>query len=379
MSQRNFNYHEFNRVGDALNKRLFVDTSPHENLAVVLVAHSLFTSLPTIDAAETLCGKDNLRMVFKSSSQSDDFESHLVQRGNLALDVRKEDFRKRPDLVIRALQHTLEETRAEKILLLDHGGYGAYHWNDLKSELPIAGVVEYGLNGEKRYEQLDANGIPFASVAQSAIKKDADYSAGRVIGHLGTNISQGFRGYGMHMRHMTRVGVIGFGKLASRAAQVLRDQGAHNIVVYDTDPAKMIEASGLGYNISATSVEELVERCNFIIVGTDNAPIKPEMYGLMRDQTMIATVTSPDDTLDIDTLLAQDVLTHAQKVKKEPRITTYSHGDKEIHLIEDGDAANLKSPFGVDDPTLFMPLCLHALVGHALLDEGEITPGRCKN
>jgi S-adenosylhomocysteine hydrolase len=267
----------------------------------------------------------------------------------------------------------LKQIKAERILFLDHGGYLAYHLEDFKRALPIAGIVEYGLNGEKRFSQCNLGGVNYASIGLSPIKRFADYSCGKLIGELSMPISQSFRGYGNHLRSITQVGVIGFGKLGSNAAEMMRMNGAHNIMVFDTNPEKMIEAGQKGYNIQCGSVEELVSQCNMIIVGADTAPIKPFMYDSIRNHTIIGTVTSPDDTLDIDTLLAEEILINPKIEKKEPRITTYSHGNKKIHLICGGDAPNLKgSNFGIDDPTLFMPLSLHGLVGHELLTAGSI-------
>nr|VFK24698.1 MAG: hypothetical protein BECKLPF1236C_GA0070990_1001523 [Candidatus Kentron sp. LPFa] len=68
-------------------------------------------------------------------------------------------------------------------------------------------------------------------------------------------------------------------------------------MVYDTDPEKMIAAQQKGYNVQAACVEDIVGRCNVILVGCDTAPITPPMYDRMHDRTILATVTSPDDAM----------------------------------------------------------------------------------
>nr|VFK01380.1 MAG: hypothetical protein BECKLFY1418A_GA0070994_11447 [Candidatus Kentron sp. LFY] len=93
------------------------------------------------------------------------------------------------------------------------------------------------------------------------------------------------------------------------------------------------------------------------------------MYDRMHDRTILATVTSPDDALDIQTLIRGG---HIVREEQQPDdgipITTYrTRQNHHIHLICDGNAPNLKySAFGADDPTLAMPLILQATVGYEM-------------
>nr|VFK51433.1 MAG: S-adenosyl-L-homocysteine hydrolase, NAD binding domain [Candidatus Kentron sp. TUN] len=358
-------FQAFNEIGNRLQALSFRDRPPLDHVAVLLVIHSMFSGLPLVDAAERIAGRHNTYLVCKRSSRNSEFERYLTGRGNAILSSNKEDFMGNPGKVIDELSWI-----GKPILFLDHGGYGAYHMAALRDKTPITGIVEYTLNGHQRYQHFGiVEGIDYASIAETRSKRFADYSCGRFIGEICPFVVQQFSGFGGHLLGINQVGVIGFGKLGSHAAEQMRSNGAHNIMVYDTDPEKMIAAQQQGHNILATCVEDIVERCNVILVGCDTAPIKPEMYARMHDHAIIATVTSPDDALDIRALIDGGTLIREREIPDEViPITTYrTKQNRYIHLICDGDAPNLKySRFGVDDPTLAMPLILHAAAGYEM-------------
>ena len=365
----------FNEIGNRLRAIFFQDKPPLDNVAVLLIAHSLFSGLPLVDAAEGIAGRHNTYLVCKSSSRNRGVEDYLTGRGNTLLSSRKEDFMHNPGKVIRELSSI-----GKPILFLDHGGYGAYHIGALRDGIRLAGIVEYTLNGHQRYQRVGAMAhIKYVSLAEARTKRFADYSCGRLVGEICSFVVQQFSGFGGHLRGIGQVGIIGFGRLGSNAADQMKNNGAHNIMVYDTDPEKMIEAQQKGYNVQASCVGDIVERCNVILVGCDTAPIKPPMYALMHERTILATVTSPDDALDIQTLLQGG---HIIREEEQPDgsipITTYrTKRNHHIHLICDGDAPNLKySAFGADDPTLAMPLILHAAVGYEMAQGRAVSTER---
>ncbi|MFN5351773.1 MAG: hypothetical protein ACK5BE_04065 [Alphaproteobacteria bacterium] len=83
-------YREFNSTGDRLNTLIFEGREPIANVAVVLITHSMFTGMPTIDAAKNICGAySQLHLVFKDSSQNDDFEAYVRSKGIKCLKSRK--------------------------------------------------------------------------------------------------------------------------------------------------------------------------------------------------------------------------------------------------------------------------------------------------
>nr|VFK12911.1 MAG: NADP oxidoreductase coenzyme F420-dependent [Candidatus Kentron sp. LPFa] len=365
-------FRTFNKIGNRLKDLSFRNRPRIDGIAVVLVTHSMFTAMPLIDAVEGVAGRCNMYLVCKSSSKNGDFERYITGRGNVILSSGKKDFKENPDKVIRELR-----LLGKPLLLLDHGGYGAYHIQELQDKLEIVGIVEYSLNGHERYGRSGiSEHMDYISIAESETKKFADYSCGRFIGELCSFIVQQFSGFGNHMRGIRKIGIIGVGRLGLNAADQMKNNGAHNIMIYDINPERMIEAQQRGHNIQATCVEDILKRCNVILVGSDTAPIKPEMYELMHNHTIVATVTSPDDSLGIQELIHHGHIIEEERFANENiPISTYQiTKEKYIHLICNGNAPNLTySQFGVDDPTLAMPLILHALAGYELARNNGMT------
>ena len=356
----------FNQIGMVLANRVFEakHATARDDMMVVFVTHSFDTSIPSIYSVEKICGKENLLIVLKNSSQKKDFVGSLKEQGYQVSHLKKKDFRKEPLTIVKTLLAEMEKRGKKKILMLDHGGYLSYH-PDQYSTLPLAGIVEYALNGDKKYKPLLREGkikANYASIGSADSKKFPDFACGKLIGEIAATVAREVHTFGMHHRDMMQFGLIGYGRLGSKAARTLATNGAHNLMVYDANPARMVEALQEGFNIRPKSVADIARHCNLIIVGTDTAPIKPEMYELMRDNTTIFTVTSADDSLDLENLIKNGVLRKEAEIE---RVTCYrSRTGKRINLAFNGEAPNLSSVVSIDDPTLFVPFVLHGIVGH---------------
>ena len=356
----------FNQIGMTLADRVFAasDAEPRTDTMVVFVTHSFSTSIPSIYAAEKICGKKNLLIVLKNSSEKKDFVSSLEEQGYSVSDLKKKDFRKDPAHVVSSLKAELAKRGLTKILMLDHGGYLSYHPTEF-SELHVSGIVEYALNGDKKYKPLIRDGqlqTNYASIGSADSKKFPDFACGKLIGEIAATIAREVHIFGMHHRQIMQFGIIGYGRLGSKAARTLATNGAHNVMVFDLNPARMVEALQEGFNIMPESVEDIARNCNLIIVGTDTAPLRPDLYEMMRDNTTIFTVTSADDSLGLEKLIESGILT---KEYDEDRVTHYrTKGGRRINLAFNGEAPNLSSAVSIDDPTLFVPFVLHGIVGY---------------
>nr|VFK08446.1 MAG: hypothetical protein BECKLPF1236A_GA0070988_1001721 [Candidatus Kentron sp. LPFa]VFK24694.1 MAG: hypothetical protein BECKLPF1236C_GA0070990_1001522 [Candidatus Kentron sp. LPFa] len=212
----------FNEIGNRLNALFFQDKPPLDNVAVLLIAHSMFSGLPLVDAAEGIAGRHNTYLVCKSSSRNRAVERYLTGRGNTLLSLRKGDFMHNPGKVIRELSSI-----GKPILFLDHGGYGAYHMGALRDGIRLAGIVEYTLNGHQRYQRAGVMAhINYVSLAEARTKKFADYSCGRLVGEICSFVVEQFSGFGGHLRGIRQVGIIGFGRLGSNAADQMNPSEA---------------------------------------------------------------------------------------------------------------------------------------------------------
>lgn len=364
------NYKWFNSVGNNLNKLLFEKRKPIHDTAVVLVTHAKFTSIPEIEASLKICGKEeNIHLIFKDSTNNNlDFIEYSKARGWNHIPLSKSDFKFRPDRVI----DTMKNIKNKNIAILDHGGYFGYHFEDYK-DLPIKTVIEYTKNGHNlRYNNCNFENIIYSSLCNSCIKNFPDKSNGRQIGELATSILKNFRGFGFTLKGIFKVGIIGFGDVGSNVANTLRSNGAQDIMVFDTNNKKMIEAALLGYNINCDGVEDIISKCNIVVIGADTAPIKPEMYKKAQDGLIIITATSADDSLGLDELINGGHFKNGQVNNIENRVTSYQHNGKKVHLISAGNAANLvETNFPLDDSSIAMPLSLHALLGHEIMETGK--------
>lgn len=373
------NFRGFNTAGFRLVDKVFEGREKCDDVAVVLVSHSMFTGLPAIEAAARIAGQKNLHLVLKNSSKNEGFADYLVANGYNILDLSKPDFKKHPDKVAKEFKK-ISPDNGRGILLLDHGGYGAYRLDDYLAEgVEFAGIVEYALNGQNRYERkgIDRYAIPYATMAEAKLKEFPDHACGTLIGQMTASEAQLHLGFGIHMRHIVRAGVIGNGRLGSKAADAITKAGAHGVMIYDIKPERMIAASQSGFDITARNVESIVRTCNIIVIGADGVPVTSDMFRQMGQDTIIAGVTSPDDTMNLEELTggSKPLLKHA---RSNGRMHTYRiRGDRNnhfVHLICNGEAPNLNgSPFGVNDPTLFMPLTLHALMGLELLQKERLS------
>nr|VFK15864.1 MAG: hypothetical protein BECKLFY1418C_GA0070996_101836 [Candidatus Kentron sp. LFY] len=157
-------FRAFNEIGNRLRAYFFQDRPPLDNVALLLAAHSMFSGLPLVDAAEGIAGRHNTYLVCKSSSRNSGVEGYLTGRGNTLLSSRKEDFMHNPGKVIRELSSI-----GKPVLFLDHGGYGAYHIGALQNGIRLAGIVDNLLISRSALQmsQVSQSGLSIPSHALS--------------------------------------------------------------------------------------------------------------------------------------------------------------------------------------------------------------------
>jgi len=258
-----------------------------------------------------------------------------------------------PAEVIKFIKDVVPEGR--RFILMDHGGYFAPTLTEIQNEFQdrLVGVSEFTDNGHKRYEKL-AVGVtcPIVSVAHSKLKRPADKEAGEAVAHAIDHVLRHTEGLKAKNPGMLKIGIIGYGRLGSAAAKQLKSRGAEGILVTDTDYINLANAPSSGF--IPTTIDDIVEKCDVIISATGAKALKPYHYAKMKDGAYIATVTSPDDELDIERLkeggtLVADTANHLT--------ATYKIGatGKKVHIIANGESANTLMPAGIGDPTLFLP------------------------
>ena len=160
------------------------------------------------------------------------------------------------------------------------------------------------------------------------------------------------------------LGVIGHGRVSSGVTETLLNHIDGKILIYDTGPYKLMKAQHSNFDISCSSVEVLIKQSNLIVVGTDTAPIMPEHYSLMRNNTGVVTVTSADDSIGLNMLVSQGYL---RKIHQNKHFSSYLNlKGNVIHFVCDGEAPNLAMQMSPKDVSIAMPYVLQLLIGYSI-------------
>ncbi|MGF1742276.1 hypothetical protein L4C34_14545 [Vibrio profundum] len=254
----------------------------------------------------------------------------------------------------------------EKFIIMDHGGYFAPSSEEICHEFGVdqfLGFTEYTDNGHKKYEKKIRINRPVISTAHSYLKEPSDREAGESVTHALDHVLRDSFGLKAKSIHQLSFGIIGFGRLGKGVAEQLRRRGVSYIKVSDKSHKQLINAPSLGFHVSST--DDICKTCNVIISATGSAALKPHHYSELKNNTLITTVTSPDDELKIDELLDERILVDG---REKDLITSYrvSKSGKKIHLLLNGESANTLLRSGIGDPSIFLPIAAQ-LVANLIL------------
>ncbi len=268
-----------------------------------------------------------------------------------------------PDAVVKIL-HGLG-LEGKRLILIDIGGYFATSINEISEKFngTLLGVMEGTENGVYKYEQNFPFSVPIITVARSPLKLPEDHL---VASSIVFSIEAVLREQA-EILQTRRAAVIGYGRVGSSVAEMLRGRGI-NTAVYDTDPVKLAEAAAKGFQAN-TRLLDLLNEATLVVCATGRQALTLPGFGMLNSGCVVASVTSSDDELDLDCLSAG-----YNKSKISNSLYKYEEnreGGRHFLLIADGNAANF----------------LHgAVIGPAIqLIEGEklmavkwLMNGRCK-
>lgn len=258
----------------------------------------------------------------------------------------------------------------ERIVIIDIGGYFApclkmIH-DDVGLRDRLIGIVEDTENGHQKYEEVvQDTRYPIVSVARSELKKTEDYNVGKsIVEAAGTIIRTDAH---TMLERMPMVGVIGFGKIGRSIAEHLRQKNIREIVVYDLDVIRQMEASSIGFKV--TSREGLLRQSDMIFCATGRKSLEGFDFYNLKDNVFIASCTSSDDELDL--LLLKRKAKKAE-IKKQTYISKYYLDEKRVNLIYDGNAVNFVHG-AVNGPYIYSVQAGLILAAIALIN-GSIKP-----
>ena len=220
----------------------------------------------------------------------------------------------------------------DRIILVDIGGYFAGSLNDIveKTNGRVIGVMEGTENGVQRYENSEQSySVPIVTVARSPLKLPEDY-------HVGSGVVFSVEAVLREQAQILQTRsacVIGYGRVGSSIAEVLRGRGIPT-VVHDTSPIAMAEAAARGFRVYRR-LEEALAASNLVISATGGHAIDRRALASMRSGTVIATVTSIDDEF------VESDLELYKPSPVSPSITRYdSSGQRYFWLVNGGNPAN---------------------------------------
>ncbi len=328
---------------------------------VLLVCPGYESTFPMIESIAShfdLCG-----IIIKNSTEKANISLKrlLREEGYPVLDISKSEIQNASNKTIQIIREAIGK---KSCVLLDHGGYFALNAQLLKifDRHTISGVAEYALNGEHRYASLAIDDRPVISIGRLKLKRKSDFASADSILLAAEMYLQ--NGGVMLFKENIRVGIIGHGTLGGRIRYGLQTKNAKNFLIHDTDTNQLTE---LPEKNIAKNIEEIYKTCNIIFCATGNHAIKPIEFKSIEDGTIIFTVTSPDDELNLEHLINEGVISLQENSRhSQTYIYTVRSTGHKIILPFNGESANTLIDFGIADPSIHQPCAAHIIAGKRL-------------
>ena len=306
-----------------------------EKSAAIVVSHMVPNALSFLPALDKLTPISALLPKPKSVGRSE----HSILSEQFQVHPLTRDWAGDPSKVLALLQ-TLE-LRGKKVVIVDIGGYFAESVTEIaaKCDGQIVGVLEGTENGISKYEESDAidgspNAPPVITVARSPLKLPEDYLvASGVVFSIEAVLRQE-----IHEPIETRQAtVIGYGRIGSSIAQILRGRGI-TTDIHDTDPIKLAEAAARGF-IAHRNLSDAIVSKSLIICATGNKSLCSHDFRVLKSGCCVASVTSADDEFDLTNLESE-----FNKSELSDNLTVYTlnkhDSRKSFLLLGNGNAAN---------------------------------------
>lgn len=224
-----------------------------------------------------------------------------------------------------------------RLVIADIGGYFASSVDEIADRIPgeIVGVMEGTENGAVDYEAHAPTSIPVVTVARSRLKLPEDYL---VASSVVFSIEALLREEAAQILQTRTACVIGYGRVGSAVADILRHRGLPT-VVHDTHPVAIAEAAARGFPVHRR-IETALESASLVVCATGDSSVKaidaPAMHAL-RPGSVVTSVTSSDTTIDEEAL----GLIFGRPRKVSSHIKRYdAPDDRYFWLLDGGDAVN---------------------------------------
>ena len=312
---------------------------PVPGLQIVVVAHMVANSAHFLPALNTL---GNIALLLPKPSARDSETVAEIRDLGFAEATLSRDWSADSGAVCRVLDAHLDGD--SPFVVVDIGGYFAEPLKQMSDYFGsrFLGVMEGTENGVRKYEmQYGSDGaeqfpVPVVTVARSPLKLPEDYLVGASVIF---SVEAALRTQAQILQTRSAC-VIGYGRVGSGVAEVLRGRGI-STVVHDESPIAMAEAAARGFQVFRR-LDEALGTSNLVISATGNHALDASALSAVRTGTLIATVTSADDEFGEDGPL--DYYTRSEvSPGLGDLITRYdsdNQNNKYFWLINDGKAAN---------------------------------------
>ncbi|GAB2788463.1 adenosylhomocysteinase [Streptomyces daliensis] len=338
-------------------QRVAAEFAPAERPASFLITH-LLSERPSF--VQAVARQTALRAVLPKPKSIDAGARREVER-SVQCDPLSRDTFENPELTVdyfeaRAAGHT--------VVLLDVGGYFAPTLDALCDRFSgrILGVVEDTENGHKRYAECDKLPCPVVSVARSPLKDPEDFLVGQSVVFSAEALMRS-RSDILHGRPAL---VIGFGKLGSSIARLLHAKGVQ-VTVYDIDPVRRTQALSQGFTVARDRAAAL-NGAGLVLCATGSVSLRGEDFPRLRNGAYVATVTSSEDELDLDSLPSI-----YQRTPAGEHVTRYQTTGHYFYLLNGGNAVNFLHGASVG-PFIYL-VQAEILAGVRMLARGDLGPG----
>lgn len=292
---------------------------------------------------------ENIKMFFqkkyeeKIQSLKDEQKKSVAENLKCKIEsVTYKDYLKIPGHAQALINSISSDNNANKIIIIDIGGYFAPALAELAQTGKILGIVEDTENGHQKYraelqamekQSADSGNInfPIISAARSKIKDAEDYNVGKAITDATDHI--------LRVAEYTHIGeaktilVIGYGKVGSAAAKVAAEKTRGPVLVCEIDPIRKLVASAHSFKV--VNLKDGIKEADIIISCTGGKILKNEINQL-KDNVYIASCTSSDDEFDL-----ADILNGSKEhLEPDKEIRQFFIGGKRVNFIRGGNAAN---------------------------------------
>jgi adenosylhomocysteinase len=182
------------------------------------------------------------------------------------------------------------------VIIFDIGGYFAPYIDEMSALLGerLLLVLEDTANGHKKYQITDYfnKGRCFKSVAYDSYKMAENVMVANImLAHLPSFVTD-------WSRYKPTL-VVGYGRIGRSLCFGLRERGVTNIVVVDTDKARLFMAATEGFEVlTPAELGASVDRFEYCFSMSGQHGTTKKIVSAMKDNGYIAVVTSYDDEFD---------------------------------------------------------------------------------